>query len=239
MTDLLETAIAAHGGWKRWQELTTLTVHASVGGGIWPLKGWNGVHADLKCVVDTVKPHVDIAPFIRPTQHGVWEPLRTRIVDNDAKALEEQSNPRNTFAGHAVTTHWDALQMLYFSGYALWTYMTAPFIFKLPGFKVEEIQPWDEDGEVWRRLKVVFPEAVPSHSKEQTFYFGPDGLLRRHDYSVEIMGGTTSAHYTGEPKPFGGLVFPTKRRVYTAGPDNRPLLDRVAVSIDILDVTAQ
>jgi hypothetical protein len=32
------------------------------------------------------------------------------------------------------------------------------------------------------------------------------------------------------------LIIPTKRRVYATDADNRPLLDRVAVSIDLLDV---
>jgi len=33
MSDLLETAIAAKGGWERWQ-LKKLTTHVSVGGGL-------------------------------------------------------------------------------------------------------------------------------------------------------------------------------------------------------------
>src|SRR3546814_14478541 len=61
----------------------------------------------------------------------------------------------------------------------------------------------------------------------QTFYFDQSGLLRRHDYSVEIMGGTTSANYATDHKAFDGLIFPTKRRVYAADADNRPILDRI------------
>jgi hypothetical protein len=74
---------------------------------------------------------------------------------------------------------------------------------------------------------------VHSHSTEQIFYFNASGILQRHDYSVEIMGGTSSANYATEPKEFGGLIFPTKRRVYAIGPDNKPLLERVAVAIDL------
>src|SRR3546814_14742437 len=82
---------------------------------------------------------------------------------------------------------------------------------------------------------------VPSHSAEQTFYFGPDGVLRRHDYSVEIMGvfgGTSSANYALKPREFDGLVYPTQRRVYRIGENNLPLRDNVLVSIDIHDVKA-
>src|SRR3546814_14044537 len=95
----------------------------------------------------------------------------------------------------------------------MWTYLTTPFLFRLPGFTSEEVEPWDENGETWRRLKVTFPEGVPSHSTQQTFYFDQSGLLRRHDYSVEIMGGTTSANYATDHKAFDGLIRSEERRV--------------------------
>ncbi|MNL85646.1 hypothetical protein D3C87_2140310 [compost metagenome] len=50
------------------------------------------------------------------------------------------------------------------------------------------------------------------------------------------MGGTSSANYASDARSFGGLMIPTKRRVYATGLDNRPILDRVAVSIDLLEV---
>jgi hypothetical protein len=239
MTTLLEAAIAGHGGWERWQRTKQLRVHASVGGAIWPVKGWEGVHADLRCVVDADRQRVDFAPFVRPNHHGIYEPDRTRLTDDKGRILEEQKDPRATFAGHTIPTPWSTLQMLYFSGYAMWTYMTGPFSFNRPGFKTQEIEPWDENGEIWRRLKVTFPPDVASHSTDQIFYFDTTGLLRRHDYSVEIMGGTSSAHYANDHKSFGGLVFPTKRRVYSIGEGNRPILDRIAVAIDILEVTVE
>jgi len=138
-----------------------------------------------------------------------------------------------------IQTPWDAQHLAYFTGYAIWTYLTTPFLFGLPGFIVEEIEPWDEHGEIWRRLKVIFPPDVASHSTEQIFYFDAAGILRRHDYSVEIMGGTSSANYASEPQTFGGLVFPTKRRVYAIGADNRPILERVAVAIDISGIDVE
>jgi hypothetical protein len=85
-------------------------------------------------------------------------------------------------------------------------------------------------------LRVTYPPEIHSHSREQVFYFDASGLLRRHDYSVDVIGGTASANYALEPRIFGGIVSPTKRRVYAIGPDNRPLLDRLALSIDIHDI---
>ena len=157
-------------------------------------------------------------------------------MTEDGKVIEERGLPRQAFEGHGLATPWDALHLSYFSGYAMWTYLTTPFLFKLPGFQSEEIEPWDENGETWRRLKVTFPIEIHSHSREQIFYFDAAGLLRRHDYSVDIIGGTSSANYALEHKSFGGIVYPTKRRVYNIGPDNRPLLERVAIVIDIHDI---
>jgi hypothetical protein len=36
---------------------------------------------------------------------------------------------------------------------------------------------------------------VKSHTREQISCLGPDGLLRRHDYTVDILGGATGLNY--------------------------------------------
>jgi hypothetical protein len=236
MTDLLDIAIEAHGGWKRWAEIKRVRAHIAVGGALWHVKGWPGAYADIHVAIDTQRQHVEYTPFLKPGQRGVYEPDRTAVFAGDGEILEQRESPRTSFAGHNLTTPWDAQNLLYFTGYAMWTYLTTPFLLKLPGFKVEEVEPWEEHGETWRGLKATFPPSVPSHSTEQVFYFDRSGLLRRHDYSVEIMGGTSSANLATEPKVIGGLVFPTRRRVYAKGPDNRPLLERVAVGIDFLSI---
>jgi hypothetical protein len=238
MTELLDLAIAAHGGWDRWRRLEKLTAHISVGGGIWPLKGWPNVYADTRIVIDPHRQHAEYPLFVEAGRRGVFEPDRTSIVTDAGEVIEERAAPRQAFAGHGRATPWDAQNVLYFGGYAMWTYLTTPFLLRLPGFRTEEVEPWNEDGETWRRLKATFPKDVHSHSAEQTFYFDASGILRRHDYSVDILGGTSSAHYVGDPKDVGGIVFPTTRRVYTKGPDNRPLLDSVVLAIDIKSIEA-
>lgn len=233
MSDLLELAVAAHGGWERWRQARKLTARISVAGAMWHLKGWAGVLSDVAVAIDPHRQHVEFSPFIEAGHRSEYEPARTAILGDRGEVLEARERPRLAFEGHVIQTPWDAQHLAYFSGYAMWTYLTTPFLFGQPGFIVEEIEPWDEHGETWRRLKVTFPPDVASHSTEQVFYFDAGGILRRHDYSVEIMGGTSSANYATDPRTFGGLVFPTRRRVYSIGPDNRPILDRVAVAIDI------
>lgn len=236
MSDLLELAIAAHGGWERWQHINRLTAHIAVSGGLFHVKGWSDAYADIHAAIDTRRQHTEISPFLKKGQHAVYEPDRTAIMADGGEIIERREAPRMFFAGQVLMTPWDAQQLIYFSGYALWTYLNTPFLFRSPRFQTEEVEPWDEDGEIWRRLKVVFPPEMHSHSTEQNFYFNAAGLLRRHDYSVEVIGGTRSANYASDHRSFGGLMFPTKRRVYTAGPDNKPIRDRPAIAIDILDI---
>jgi len=141
-----------------------------------------------------------------------------------------------SFRGHDAGSAWDALHLAYFTGYALWTYLNLPFLYAGAGFLVEEIEPWQEDGEEWRRLKVLFPEAVASHSRQQITYFGPDGRMRRHDYTVDVLGGATGANYSSDYKEFQGIMMPTTRRVYAYDAEGSKVAEPLLVSIDIADI---
>lgn len=79
---------------------------------------------------------------------------------------------------------------------------------------------------------MTFPDSVPSHNRQQVFYFNDTGILIRHDYNADVLGGLPAANYALEPKIFDGLIVPTKRRVYARAPDGRLLLERTAVTID-------
>jgi hypothetical protein len=236
MTELLELAVEAHGGLERWTRLKEVKAHATVGGGIWGLKGWPDALKDVRFVIDPHRQHTESWSLPNAGTHSLYETMRTAILGENGEIVEQRDSPRRTFDGHTLMTRWDVHHMIYFSGYAIWTYLTTPFLFTLPGFKTEEIEPWQENDQIWRRLKVTFPPTIESHSREQTFYFDASGILTRHDYSVDIMGGTSSANYATEPKSFDGFVFPTKRRVFAIGANNQPFLERLAVAIDFHNI---
>jgi hypothetical protein len=149
------------------------------------------------------------------------------------KTVEELLQPRDSFKGHSVDTPWSRLQLAYFAGYAMWTYLNTPFLFASAGVETEEVEPWRENGETWRRLKVTFPPNIASHSTVQTFYFDAAGLLRRHDYDAEVLGGIPAAHYVYQHKEFSGILVPTKRRVLRRGADGTFIPDPLIVSIDL------
>ncbi len=82
----------------------------------------------------------------------------------------------------------------------------------------------------------MFPERVATHSAEQTFYFDQQGVLRRHDYDVDVAGGTPAAHYVSAPTEVSGIVVPTRHRIFPRQPDGSSPLAPLVVSIDISEI---
>jgi hypothetical protein len=236
MTDLAVLAMDAHGGLERWHKLKTVSARLLQGGVMWKLKGQDGVLRDVRITVDLRKEWASHQPFGQPDRHTSFQPDRVAIETSDGDVVEERFNPRESFKGHVLETPWDNLQLAYFAGYAMWTYLNTPFLFALPGVETEEIQPWQENGEAWRRLKVTFPAGIATHSAEQTFYFDQHGLLTRHDYDVDISGGTSAAHYVSELKQFSGITVPIKHRVLGRQPDGKAVPTPLVVSIDLSEV---
>ena len=154
----------------------------------------------------------------------------------DGTVIASRDHPRESFRGHDAGSAWDALHLGYFTSYALWTYLNLPFLYAGAGFLVQEIEPWQENGEEWRRLKVSFPETVASHCREQITYFGPDGLMRRHDYTVDVLGGAPGANYSSGYKEFQGIMMPTTRCIYAYDAKGSKVVEPLLVSIDIADI---
>ncbi len=224
MSDLLDLAIAAHGGMDRFRHLQTLRVAFSAGGLLFAAKGKRRALYDVEGLVDLSRPRTTVFPYPGPGRRGQFEADRVWIESERGEVLSERRHPRAAFARVRQRLWWDHLDVLYFIGYALWNYMSVPFLFVEPGFDVEEIEPWTEGEEVWRRLRVTFPADVPTHSPRQVFYFDSRGLLRREDYTADIVSSRgKSAHYCFDHKTFSGLVMPTRRRVVLRRASGRAL----------------
>ncbi|WP_233262321.1 hypothetical protein [Vitiosangium sp. GDMCC 1.1324] len=176
------------------------------------------------------------APFFEPNLRTSFTPERIAVETLGGETVEELVHPRDSFAGHELTTPWTRLQLAYMAGYAMWTYLSEPFSFTLPGVRTEELEPWSEDGEKFRRLKVTYPDNIATHSTEQVLYVDGKGLLRRRDYTFDIAGGSPSAHYMSGHREVSGLVFPTKRIVYARGEDNRKIESIVSVTIELDEI---
>ncbi len=231
--DLAQFAIEAHGGLERWNRFSTVSSRLIQGGVFWGVKGKAGVLSDVTIKVDLRGERVSHWPCGSPDRRSRFEPQRVALENVNGEVLEELLQPRSSFKGHTFETPWTDLQLAYFVGCAMWTYMNTPFFLARPGIQSEEIAPWQEAGETWRRLKVHFPAEIATHSKEQTLYFDQQGLLKRHDYHMEISGDIGAAHYVSDIEKFSGIVFPTKHRIFGLQPDGHAAPEPLVVSIDI------
>jgi hypothetical protein len=158
--DLLKLAIEAHGGLARWNAFRTLEAEMSITGAIWHIKQKPDMFRHIVAAIDMHAQRVEIRSFTAPDRHSSFTPGRIAVESTDGRVLESRDNPRSSFAGHSQQTPWDDLHAAYFCSYALWTYFSTPFLYTYPGVATEELSPWHEDGEQWRRLKVTFPGSI-------------------------------------------------------------------------------
>jgi len=237
MSDLLNTVIEAHGGLARWNELDTVSARLTQGGVMWAIKGQGDVLNDVFARASLHQERESHHPFGAPNLRSSFTPERVAIETTAGEVIEAMDQPRASFAGHTLESQWTRLQLAYFVGTAMWTYLTQPFTFALPGFETSEPEPWQEGSEEWRRLRVVWPSYLATHSTEQTLYFGADGLVRRHDYDVEIQGSTGGAHFMSDYTEVAGIMLPTKHRIFPRGPEDQALTEPLLISIDVSEVS--
>ncbi len=233
--ELVEQAIAAHGGLEMWERAGEVSVQVSSGGLAFASKHQGRAVRDVEARIATRGQHVTLTPYPAPGQRGVLEAGGTvRILTDEGELVEERDSARGAFGDLRHQLWWDRLDILYFATYALWTYVSTPFVLAREDYRIRELDPWVENGESWRRLAVRFPEHVHTHSREQVFYFDDAGLIRRHDYTAEPIGGwAKAAHYCLDHRDFDGLVVPTRRRVYPRRRSNRRRRGPLLVWIEV------
>jgi hypothetical protein len=237
-TSLLDEVIEAHGGNERWQAVSELSVDVSAGGFAVASKFQRRGLLDLVARVSTDLQHVVLAPYPSHGHRGVFDRGAVRIEADDGRVVRQRLDPRPELRTPRHLLWWDRLDLLYFAGSALWTYMNTPFILAAPRFQVQALEPWPERGELWRPLEVTFPAELHTHSQKQVFYFGPDGLIRRQDYTAEEFGTwARSAHYCHDHRDFHGLVVPTRRQVFLRRPDNRSRRHPVLIWLRVRNVS--
>jgi hypothetical protein len=235
MNDLLKLAVEAHGGLDRWKSLTNIRAKSSITGAMWGAAGRADVLKNVEIDADTRVERLTMS-FPGQSRSTTFEPSVISIQQGADKP-EICQNPVKLFAEQPAGAPWQDAQVAYFSGEALWTYLTIPFLYTYPGFVSEEIEPWYENGEMWRRLKVIFPDNITSHTKEQISFFGPDGLLRRHDYTIDYLGGAQGAKYSFDYHDVAGIKMPGKHRVCGYEGDHIVQKEPLLVAIDLCDIS--
>ena len=214
---LLNAALAAHGGLERFNRVRQLSITVDASGMLWTIKGYPG-HRLVNILVD-MGPTPKVSFWNLVGDHDfetkyVWTPQRVWKEAPDGSIIDSRDAPREAFKGHSVTTPWDHLHLLYFSGYAMFNYVHAPFYFTWPGFSTREIDNPLKDpiSEKWRVLEVTYPDEIPTHCKTQKFYFDEKSILRRLDYLADVVGSGPTAHQLYDHWSVDGVLLPMLRR---------------------------
>ena len=243
MSALLDEVLEAHGGLERWRAASAVRARVRSGGLLVRTRVPGNRFADYRLKVDVREPGAVMDPFPRAGQRGVFERGRVRIETDAGELVASREDPRAAFFGRAGlrrNLRWDALDSTYFGGYAMWNYMTTPYLLTRPGVEVSQGEPWRQGEEEWRRLDVTFPEGLDTHSRRQAFYFDARGLLRRHDYVAEVVGRwARAAHYCADHAQAGGLVFHTRRWVRPIRPGNRSLPFPTLVLLELSELQVE
>ena len=150
-----------------------------------------------------------------------------RIERPDGTVVARREDPRALFPGGRRLLWWDRLDQVYFSGYALWNYLT------FPALLLREDVAWSELGP--DVLEARFPPSIPTHNDVQRFHVDPEtGLLRQHDYTAEVFGSwAKAANVVLAHGDANGVPYPSRRRVTPRAPDGSPRPFPVLVWIEI------
>ena len=234
MFKALSEIIEAHGGKAYWDTLDRIEVEFSADGFLFTSKGVKP-QRHTRITLYTTRPEVIIHDYPLPGQTTRFVgDERVETMDASGKVLQSRMHARTAFSGLRHFFHWDALDFAYFSSYAMWGYLTAPFLFLYEGVEVVEA---GGDGDRYTQLAVKFPPSIPVHCADQQFFFDQHHHLHRLDYTAEVVGGwAKAAHFCEDYKQFGGLWLPTKRRVYPKLFFNKPSRLLTLVAIDIHNV---
>jgi hypothetical protein len=206
---LVERGVARHGGWGRWHDLRRVSFRAVSLGGLLP---WLKGHPRTFPTPGEVEtfPHERRTVFRRypdDAHDGIFDRGDVRLESGGATTLESRDH-RATFRGLRKLRRWQPLDALYFFGYALWHYHALPFTLGDARF----LRP--RRAGALAGVEVELPADFPSHSRREAFFFDAEGLIRRHDYTADVVGAwARGAHLWGDHVEVGGFAFAGRRRV--------------------------
>jgi hypothetical protein len=231
---IVQEAIEAHGGMTLWNSTESLDVEISARGFLFTAKR-RPVLRRVRMRASTREPRFFLFDHPKPGQTSELAGRdEVRIVDSNGDVISRRTDPRAAFSGLRRLVSWDDLDFIYFAGYATWNYLTTPFLLARPGFSFEAIGPLPGDMARFVPVRVTFPDDIPTHSRQQVLYFDGQRLLRRLDYTAEVVGRWAhAAHLCDEYRNFNGLRIPTRRRVLPLLFGLTPLPGPTLVSIDV------
>ena len=213
---MLERACERHGGWQTWQRIWRVSLRIeSFSSPLLRLKGLERTFSAPDRV--EIFPHEQktvLHDYPDAAHVGIFERGAVRLdAASDRRVVAESTGHRQKFPLRSIRNSWTALDAVYFFGYALWHYHSLPFTLG-PARLIGHRQTSDGESTGLDVLDVELPADVPTHSRRQAFYFDSSGLLVRHDYVSEPIGGwTRGAHYWEDYQLASGVPIARRRRV--------------------------
>jgi hypothetical protein len=232
---LLDDALAACGGLDRWQELESFTLHISITGALLARNGKAEVLKEIVVEGSTREPLLQIEGFTAPDKRAVCRPSRVAVEDRHGRILQELHDPQKESLELTLLTPWDDLTIAYFCGSLIWHNITAPFVLAGPAFQLNELCPWQEGVESWRRLRAIFPLPYLAPFNDQIIYFDRGGLRRRADVQMAHNVGTSIALCLRAHQSFSRIVIPTLWESLRLWPDGGLYSKRPLLTVEIFD----
>ncbi|MDA9478737.1 hypothetical protein XI03_30465 [Bradyrhizobium sp. CCBAU 65884] len=229
---LLDDVIDASGGMARWNSLNRFTLHLSVGGTLFSSAGHAREFKDVTAEGSTRTQSVRFTGITGGEHSGSFQPDAITIESLDGEVLRSWRDPSLAFSEVDPPALADELHLVFFCGVAIWSYLTIPFLLAHPDVVIEELPPWQENAETWRRLRARFPAHLMTLAPEQIFYFDESALQRRTDHD---LFGMKVAHSSWAHDNFGGILVPTLRRAQTLRPDGTVIAKPVLMDVEIFD----
>lgn len=229
---LLDDVIDASGGMARWNSFSRFTLHLSIGGTLFANAGHAREFKDVTAEGATRTQSLRFTGITGGERSGSFQPGAITIETLDGEVLQTWSHPSLAFAEVGSPVLADELHLVFFCGVAIWNYLTIPFLLAHPDVVIEELPPWEQSTETWRRLRAQFPAQLITLASEQIFYFDQSALLRRADHA---LFGMKVAHSSWAHDNFGGIVVPTLRRIQAIQPDGTVIAKPVLMDVEIFD----
>ena len=212
--------------------MSRFTLHLSVAGTLFSSTGHASEFKDVTAEGSTRTQSVRFTGITGGEHSGSFQPDAITIESLEGEILRTWRNPSLAFTETGSPALVDELHLVFFCGVAIWNYLTNPFLLAHPDVVVEELPPWQENNESWRRLRAQFPPGLITLAPEQIFYFDQNALQRRTDHD---LFGMKVAHHSWAHDNFGGIVVPTLRRVQTLQADGTQIAKPVLMDVEIFD----
>jgi hypothetical protein len=211
----IRKALEAYRVIENWTGAARIEAVVSTSGLLFLMKGHRPFRR-ISVSLDIAFPRVRFQPVDSSGFVAVLDGGTARIETEGGHLIAERPEARRYFRGFRRQFYWDRLDHAYFSGYALWNYLT------FPALLLREDIAWRETSS--GVMEARFPDTLPTHCPVQQFIFDPGtGLLRQHDYTAEVIGSwARAANVVLAHRDWAGIPYPAHRRVTPLRPDGRP-----------------